>query len=165
MAIPFIRKPRGDPRKDGLQRRAPARSRQVRQLELVLCLGGDVVLIALALQIAAMLAPGGWRAVAYGNSLLPLLVLALAVKIPLLQRHGLYCMSRNYGSARELSILIRAVTLSSLVLAGVVFAGQWFAPESLPKPGAALAMDYLLSLMLLGGFRFTKGLTHGLPQG
>ncbi|MSQ06875.1 MAG: hypothetical protein EXR54_05210 [Dehalococcoidia bacterium] len=160
MAITLIRKPREDGSLRGLLTRLELRQRH----ELMLFIAGDAVLISMALQVAEMLAPGGWHTVAHGDSLAPLLILAWAVKIPLLLRHRLYFINLNYDSARELSVLIRAVTLSSLVLAGVVVAGQWFVPELLPKPGAALAMDYLMSLALLGGFHMAKRLTRGLQQ-
>ncbi len=159
MAIPSIKMTK-DAMENNLVGRALTQWGQRRHQRLMLFLAGDVVLIAVALLLSGLLASGDWRTLGYGHGLAPLLALALAVKIPLLQQHRLYSMSWNYASTRELAALIRAVTMASLVLVTVVAISQWLTPGVLPKPSAALAIDYLLTITLLGGFRSAKRLTR-----
>jgi FlaA1/EpsC-like NDP-sugar epimerase len=146
-------------KKNPLQQ-ALTRLGQKRHQRSVLFLAGDVTLISAALLSARMLASGSWVSMGYSAGVVPLLALSLAIKIPLLQQHRLYNMSWNYASTRELAALIRAVSLGSLMLGLVVTASQWLTPGVLPKAGPALAIDYLLTITFLGGFRSAKRLTR-----
>jgi FlaA1/EpsC-like NDP-sugar epimerase len=89
----------------------------------------------------------------YFNTLLVMLLTALLVKPVVYYRFGLYQHFWIYASVRELTMITRAVTLASLIVGGVQylmnFLGvfEYFA-RSVP------IIDWMLSLILIGGIRF-----------
>ena len=79
---------------------------------------------------------------------------ALAIKIPTYFFFGLYRRLWIYASTGELRLITAAVTTASVVTAGVM-AVLIVTGNVLPgMPRSALGIDWLLSLVLIGGSRF-----------
>ena len=79
---------------------------------------------------------------------------ALAVKIPTYYFFGLYRRLWIYASTGELRLITAAVSTASVLTSGVMFA---LISLNLVQPGmprSALGIDWLLSLILIGGSRF-----------
>ena len=79
----------------------------------------------------------------------------LLVKIGVLYIHGLYHISWTYLSVKELSDVFRAISISSLVLGALLFFLR-FQPFFKGFPRSILLIDFLLSLVSIGGFRAAK---------
>ena len=81
-------------------------------------------------------------------------VIALAIKIPTYYFFGLYHRLWIYASTSELRLITTAVTTASVVTSGVM-AVLIVTGNVLPgMPRSALGIDWLLSLVLIGGSRF-----------
>jgi FlaA1/EpsC-like NDP-sugar epimerase len=80
--------------------------------------------------------------------------LLIAVRLPLFYFFGLYRRVWRYASVNELLSVVMAVFLSSVVVIFVIF-GVAF-PLGIVKwfPRSLIAIDFLLSILLSGGFRF-----------
>ena len=79
---------------------------------------------------------------------------ALIIKIPVFFFFGLYRRLWIYASTGELRLITVAVTSASVIVSSVMLA---FNLAGLVKPGmprSALGIDWLLSLVLIGGSRF-----------
>jgi FlaA1/EpsC-like NDP-sugar epimerase len=82
-------------------------------------------------------------------------VVALCIKIPTYFFFGLYRRLWIYASTGELRLITVAVTTASVVTSGVM-AVLIVTGNVLPgMPRSALGIDWLLSLVLIGGSRFT----------
>ena len=79
---------------------------------------------------------------------------ALAIKIPVYYLFGLYRRLWIYASTGELRLIVAAVTAASVLTSGVmatlIVTGNVFPG----MPRSALGIDWLLSLVLIGGSRF-----------
>ena len=90
----------------------------------------------------------------YFPAMLIMCGVALLVKIPTYYFFGLYRRMWIYASTNELRLITAAVTTGSVVTAGVMLL-LIFADLVLPgMPRSALGIDWLLSLVLIGGSRF-----------
>jgi FlaA1/EpsC-like NDP-sugar epimerase len=81
-------------------------------------------------------------------------VVALAVKLPTYYFFGLYRRLWIYASTNELRLITASVTTASVLTSGVMFL---LLSLNLVQPGmprSALGIDWLLSLILIGGSRF-----------
>jgi FlaA1/EpsC-like NDP-sugar epimerase len=79
---------------------------------------------------------------------------ALAIKIPTYYFFGLYRRLWIYASTGELRLITTAVTTASVITSGVM-AVMIVTGNVLPgMPRSALGIDWLLSLVLIGGSRF-----------
>src|SRR5512140_2344188 len=79
---------------------------------------------------------------------------ALVIKIPTYYLFGLYRRMWIYASTHELRLITAAVTTGSVITSGVMLL-LIFARLVLPgMPRSALGIDWLLSLVLIGGSRF-----------
>ena len=82
-------------------------------------------------------------------------VVAVAVKIPTYYYFGLYRRLWIYASTGELRLITVAVTTASVLTSGVM-ASLIVTGNVYPgMPRSALGIDWLLSLILIGGSRFT----------
>ena len=79
---------------------------------------------------------------------------ALAIKIPVYYFFGLYRRLWIYASTGELRLITTAVTTASVLTSGVMF--MLIVTERVVPgmPRSALGIDWLLSLVLIGGSRF-----------
>ena len=81
-------------------------------------------------------------------------IIALAIKIPTYFFFGLYRRLWIYASTGELRLITAAVTTASVLTSGVM-AILILTGNVLPgMPRSALGIDWLLSLVLIGGSRF-----------
>ena len=90
----------------------------------------------------------------YFPAVLLMSAVALAIKIPVFFFFGLYRRLWIYASTGELRLIIAAVTTASVLTSGVmatlIVTGNVFPG----MPRSALGIDWLLSLVLIGGSRF-----------
>jgi FlaA1/EpsC-like NDP-sugar epimerase len=90
----------------------------------------------------------------YFPAVLLMCAVALAVKIPIYFFFGLYRRLWIYASTGELRLITTAATTASVVTSGAM-AVLIVTGNVLPgMPRSALGIDWLLSLVLIGGFRF-----------
>ncbi len=90
----------------------------------------------------------------YFPAALVMCAVALAVKIPVYYFFGLYRRLWIYASTSELRLITVAVTSASVLTSGVMLlliSFGWIQPG---MPRSALGIDWLLSLVLIGGSRF-----------
>ena len=90
----------------------------------------------------------------YFPAVLVMCAVALLVKIPVYYFFGLYRRLWIYASTNELRLITIAVTTASVLTSGVMLLLIGF---DLIKPGmprSALGIDWLISLILIGGSRF-----------
>ncbi len=90
----------------------------------------------------------------YFPAALVMCVVALLVKIPVYYSFGLYRRLWIYASTNELRLITVAVTTASVLTSGVMFVliSSGFIQPGMPR--SALGIDWLLSLILIGGSRF-----------
>ncbi|HRQ22221.1 MAG TPA: hypothetical protein PLF42_02230, partial [Anaerolineales bacterium] len=90
----------------------------------------------------------------YFPAALVMCAVALAVKIPVYYFFGLYRRLWVYASTNELRLIIVAVTAASVLTGGVmlVFISLGWIQPGMPR--SALGIDWLISLILIGGSRF-----------
>ena len=79
---------------------------------------------------------------------------ALVIKLPIYYLFGLYRRYWRYASVKEIMNILGATTLASLLLAFVSLV--FFVPAGWSGfPRSALVIDWLLSMFLVGGMRFS----------
>ncbi|MFZ5882895.1 MAG: polysaccharide biosynthesis protein [Chloroflexota bacterium] len=90
----------------------------------------------------------------YFPAALLMCAVALAVKIPTYFFFGLYRRLWMYASTGELRLITAAVTTASVLTSGVMLLliGAGMVQPGMPR--SALGIDWLLSLILIGGSRF-----------
>jgi FlaA1/EpsC-like NDP-sugar epimerase len=90
----------------------------------------------------------------YFPAVMLMCAVALAIKIPIYHFFGLYRRLWIYASTGELRLITIAVTTASVLTSGVI-AILIVTGNVLPgMPRSALGIDWLLSLVLIGGSRF-----------
>ncbi len=90
----------------------------------------------------------------YFPAALLMCVVALLVKVPVYFSFGLYRRLWVYASTSELRLITVAVTAASVLTSGVMllFSSIGFIQPGMPR--SALGIDWLFSLVLIGGSRF-----------
>jgi FlaA1/EpsC-like NDP-sugar epimerase len=121
---------------------------KIRTLSLYQILG-DAGLLALALLVAFGLRFGFVLPAEYIDFLLVFALPILALKLIFLYFFGLYRRFWRYASIGTLRALLQALSLSSL---GIVFI--LYFTQTLALPRSVFVIDWLLSVILLGGVRF-----------
>ena len=91
----------------------------------------------------------------YLQSALWMIALALLIKPVIYYLFGLYRRWWVYASVNELKLIAAAVTTASVVLSAVTMSLYWAGWLGLGFPRLVLAIDWLLSLIFVGGTRFT----------
>jgi len=81
-------------------------------------------------------------------------VVALLVKIPVYYFFGLYRRLWVYASTNELRLITISVTTASVLASGVMVILYYFKLIQPGMPRSALGIDWLISLILIGGSRF-----------
>src|SRR4026209_16091 len=90
----------------------------------------------------------------YFPAVLLMSAVALMVKIPVHYLFGLYRRLWIYASTGELRLITAAVTSASVIVSGVILALNLAGFVKPGMPRSALGIDWLLSLVLIGGSRF-----------
>jgi len=115
---------------------------------------GDIVLIIVSVLGSFALRYDVSQMPFYFPAILFMAGVALLVKIPTYHFFGLYRRLWVYASTNELKLIAAAVTTASVLTGGVMW-GMIAAGLVLPgMPRTALGIDWLLSLVLVGGSRF-----------
>jgi FlaA1/EpsC-like NDP-sugar epimerase len=115
---------------------------------------GDVILIIVSVLGSFALRYDVGQMEFYFPAILIMSGVALLVKIPTYYFFGLYRRLWMYASTNELKLIAAAVTAASVLTAGVMLA---LSAAGLVQPGmprTALGIDWLFSLVLIGGSRF-----------
>ena len=111
----------------------------------------DAVLLVVAMSVAVSLgfpertSLVPWTQIAFFGAL------SLTVKLPILQLFRLYDVSWRYVGVRDLVSLAAALTMGTAALIAMTFIAERFADRP-AFATAGLVIDYLMSLVLLGGF-------------
>jgi len=87
---------------------------------------------------------------------IPFVAMAVVIKPPVYYVFGLYRRYWRYASVHEMLLILGATTISSVILALLVFFGlflpsRWF----IGFPRSALIIDWRGSMFLVGGIRFS----------
>lgn len=90
----------------------------------------------------------------YFPAVLIMLAVALLVKLPVYYFFGLYRRLWIYASTGELRLITAAVTTASVLTSGVMLVLISLGLVLPGMPRSALGIDWLLSLILIGGSRF-----------
>ena len=124
-----------------------------------LLLIGDLFLIVVAvLGSFALRLEIGSRFVFFLPQALRMIVLALMIKPVIFYFFGLYRRLWVYASVRELRLIVTAVTAASILLSIAVTLMLFYQirqPGYLGFPRMVLVIDWLLTLILVGGLRFS----------
>ncbi len=131
-------------------------SRSVKQLMMMLA---DAVMLPAALWLSFVLVNSGYL-VSNPEQFLIYFVLATASSIVIFYKMGLYSTVLLYMGLHSAMVILQCVSLSTLVLAALVYT-----TASAEFPGAVLPIFWMLSLLMVGGSRFTaKIVLHNLIQ-
>lgn len=115
---------------------------------------GDIVLIVVSVLGSFALRLNVEELPFYFPAVVLMCAVALAIKIPVYFFFGLYRRLWIYASTGELRLITVAVTSASVLVSGVMLL-LISAGRVLPgMPRSALGIDWLLSLVLIGGSRF-----------
>src|SRR5688572_19802288 len=128
------------------------RSRQQVRNRFVLI--GDIALILVSVLGSFALRLDVGELPYYFPAVLLMSAVALAIKIPVFFFFGLYRRLWIYASTGELRLIIAAVTAASVLTSGVMAALIVSGNVFPGMPRSALGIDWLLSLVLIGGSRF-----------
>jgi FlaA1/EpsC-like NDP-sugar epimerase len=113
----------------------------------------DAILFSLAIYLTFLMFKGQ---VSFDSDFAVWIAVAvvLVVKLPVFALSGIYRISMSYFGLRDVVRIIRAVTISSVILGGVavIFSvtGMW--TYSIP----VIFTDYLITLFFIGGFRAAR---------
>ena len=125
---------------------------------------GDLFLIVISVLVSfALRLDLGASFVYYFPQALWMVLLALLLKPYIFSRFGLYRRLWAYAGAREIRPIVYAVALSSIFVSlGVIFVTSiqlaYFPDWYRGFPRSVLLIDALLSLVLMGGFRYSSRL-------
>ena len=115
---------------------------------------GDLALIIVSVMGSFALRLDAEQLPFYSPAILTMVAVALIAKLPVYYAFGLYRRLWIYASMNELRLITAAVTTASVVTAGLmllIISFGWVVPG---MPRSALGIDWLLSLVLVGGSRF-----------
>ncbi len=115
---------------------------------------GDLALIVVSVMGSFALRLDVAQLPYYFPAILVMVGVALVVKVPVYFAFGLYRRLWAYASTGELRLITVAVTAASVLTSGVMLlllSLRWVVPG---MPRSALGIDWLLSLVLIGGSRF-----------
>ncbi len=115
---------------------------------------GDLALIIVSVMGSFALRLDVGQLPFYFPAILIMLGVALLTKVPVYYAFGLYRRLWVYASTNELRLITIAVTTASVVTSGLMLlliSFGWVVPG---MPRSSLGIDWLLSLVLIGGSRF-----------
>ena len=115
---------------------------------------GDIALIIISVLGSFALRVDAEELKIYIQAVLIMCVVALMIKIPVYYYFGLYRRLWIYASIGELRLITVAVTTASVLTSGIM--ALLIVTDNVGRgmPRSALGIDWLLSLVLIGGSRF-----------
>ncbi|MGE5251927.1 MAG: polysaccharide biosynthesis protein [Bacteroidota bacterium] len=126
---------------------------------------GDIALIVISALGSFALRLDASNLPYYFPAVVMMSAVALVIKIPTYYFFGLYRRLWIYASTNELRLIIAAVSTASVLTSGVM---SLLLSLNLVQPGmprSALGIDWLLSLILIGGSRFALRMLSEQPNG
>ena len=111
----------------------------------------DACLVALAYYLAFALRFDEGIPPRYDDLLVDTILLVVVIKLALFAAFGLYSKLWRFVDQADFESIVKAVVVSSFVLIGLTFL---FAPGDVDQPRGVIALDFLLTLALVGGARF-----------
>ncbi|HYJ00281.1 MAG TPA: nucleoside-diphosphate sugar epimerase/dehydratase [Thermoleophilaceae bacterium] len=111
----------------------------------------DAFLIALAYYLAFVLRFDEGIPDRYDELLVDTIGLVVAIKLALFAGFGLYSKLWRFVDQADFESIVKAVVVSSFALIGLSFL---LAPGDVDPPRGVIALDFLLTLALVGGARF-----------
>jgi FlaA1/EpsC-like NDP-sugar epimerase len=90
----------------------------------------------------------------YVPTMLWMMLVGVIVKPLVFRRMGLYRRIWAYASTEELQLIVRAVTFSSLIVTAIIV-GLYSIGWLWPLPRSVLVIDWLASIISIGGLRFS----------
>ncbi len=115
---------------------------------------GDIALVIVSVLGSFALRLDAAQLPYYFPAAILMCTLALLVKIPVYYAFGLYRRLWIYASIGELRLITAAVTTASVLTSGVMLPLIYAGLIRPGMPRSALGIDWLLSLVLIGGSRF-----------
>ena len=115
---------------------------------------GDLALIVVSVMGSFALRLDVGQLPFYFPAILIMMGVALLTKVPIYYAFGLYRRLWIYASTSELRLITVAVTAASVLTSGLMLlliSFGWVVPG---MPRSSLGIDWLLSLVLIGGSRF-----------
>ena len=115
---------------------------------------GDLALIVVSVMGSFALRLDAEQLPFYFPAILIMMAVALLAKVPVYYAFGLYRRLWVYASTNELRLITIAVTTASVLTSGLMLlliSFGWVLPG---MPRTSLGIDWLLSLVLIGGSRF-----------
>ena len=102
----------------------------------------------------------------YDRSLAFFTLATLLIKLPIFYWFGLYCRCWRYATINDLTRVVLAIGLATMLLAGFVLTqGEQLATDGLVIPRTIPIIDGLLTLLVIGGIRVgLRGLYHWQRQ-
>ncbi len=117
----------------------------------------DIVLLSLSVYAAFWLRFNGNIPPSYQVKLPYFIILAVSIKLMFLLFFNLYDISWRFVSLQELVKIVKALTLSAITLGTSLYFLRLIPPFRAPTfPRSAILMDFLLSLLVIGGLRIAK---------
>ncbi len=113
--------------------------------------GVDACLIALAYYLAFVLRFDAGIPGRYEDLLAETLLIVVPLKLVLFAAFGLYSKLWRFVDQADFESIVKAVVVSSFVLIGLLFL---LTPTDADPPRGVIALDFLLTLLLVGGTRF-----------
>ena len=111
----------------------------------------DAVLLSLAYYLAFVLRFDAGIPARYGELLADTIFFVVLGKLLLFAVFGLYHKLWRFVDQRDFEAIVRAVAVSSLTLVGALFL---LSPGDTDPPRGVIALDFLITLALVGGSRF-----------
>jgi FlaA1/EpsC-like NDP-sugar epimerase len=125
---------------------------------------GDLALIIVSVMGSFALRLDAEQLPFYFPAILIMMVVALLAKVPVFYVFGLYRRIWVYASVSELRLITVAVSTASVVTAGLMLLLIGFGWVLPGMPRSALGIDWLLSLVLIGGSRFALRILSEQPS-
>ena len=125
---------------------------------------GDLALIIVSVMGSFALRLNAEQLPFYFPAIVIMIGVALVTKVPVYYAFGMYRRLWVYASTSELRLITVAVSAASVVTAGVMLlllGFGWILPG---MPRSALGIDWLLSLVLIGGSRFALRILSEQPS-
>jgi FlaA1/EpsC-like NDP-sugar epimerase len=125
---------------------------------------GDLAIIIVSVMGSFALRLDAEQLPFYFPAILIMMVVALLAKVPVFYVFGLYRRIWVYASVSELRLITVAVSTASVVTAGLMLLLIGFGWVLPGMPRSALGIDWLLSLVLIGGSRFALRILSEQPS-
>lgn len=128
---------------------------RTKTIRLLFFMAADIVFIFLSIWLAFFLKFDYTVPAQYLDSIWKLSVLSVIFIIPVFYLNGLYTFSWSYVSTKEIVALLRALTLSFVFMAIVIFTSKDFY-NFIGFPRSVLLIAYFLIFIFSGGIRLSK---------